>query len=96
MQTKNVPTQEEWESGLWTPAPYRVVCRITPTAKNHISRPMLTGVGAAHTLEEAQQLIVDDRAAMGDTFGGLIEALGTSGRDYRIFRAAGWEDVTPA
>lgn len=91
MQTKNVPTAEEWESGEWTPAPYRVVCRITPTGRNHISKPMLTTIGGAHSLEEAQQLITDDRAALGETCGGLIEGLGTSGRDYRIFRATGWE-----
>lgn len=51
-------------------------------------------VGAAKTIEGAQQLIADDRKAMGDTYGGLIPAVSTKGRTYRVFQSKGWDEVS--
>lgn len=74
------------------PAPFRVIKHIKPTKRNQISKTIIVGIGNAHTIEAAQKIIDDDREAMGNTFGGLIEAPGSDGAVYRIFRAE-WSAV---
>ena len=46
----------------------------------------------ANTIEEARRIIVEDRAAMSNTFNGFIEP-NTGTRTYRIFRAV-WSEIT--
>lgn len=92
-QAWNVPTLEEFSSGEWKPARYRVLCYVTPTKKNHISKPLIIKVGDAKTIMDAEALIAKDRASMNETFGGLLDAPGSSGRHYEIFEAVDWKKL---
>jgi hypothetical protein len=79
----------------FVPAPYVVYVTVAPTKRNGITKPHTARVGAAGSIKEAQELIADDKKAMGETFGGLIEAPGTTGRAYSIFKA-NWQAVALA
>ena len=77
------------------PMPYVVYCD-TGHILQHGERKgevFVTRVGPARTIEDAKALIIKDRAAMGETFGGLIAPTDVSKRTYGIFRALGWEEV---
>jgi hypothetical protein len=50
-------------------------------------------LGAAKDMEGVAKLIANDRQAMGDTFGGLIDAVSTKGRKYLVFKCDTWEAV---
>jgi hypothetical protein len=41
---------------------------------------------------EAKRLIASDKAAMGNTFGGLVDAVTTTDRTYRAFKAE-WTEI---
>lgn len=79
--------------GDWTPGSYRVFCYVEPTKKNRLDTPMLQNPGNAFTIEKARELIAEDKAAMSNTFGGLIDASPVEGRHYRIFHAEAWTAV---
>lgn len=50
---------------------------------------MISRIGMALDREGVRKLIADDKKAMGDTFGGLIDAVGTKGRSYFAFEVTG-------
>lgn len=62
-------------------------CGFKPTEK------MIGMVGRARSLEQAHKLIADDKKAMGETYGGLIEPVRLKQRTYSIQRSTGWEPV---
>ena len=74
------------------PPPIYVFVTVTPTPKNGLSKPFTSRVGTCHKPGDIAGLIAKDRRAMNDTFGGLIDAPGTSGRSYRAFRAE-WTEI---
>ena len=78
------------------PASFVVYVEIAPYPNCGFAGTFTSRVGPAKTLEEAHRKIADDRKAMGDTMGGLIDPVSTKGRTYRIFKSLGWEEVTPA
>jgi hypothetical protein len=63
-------------------------CGFKPTEK------MIGRVGGAHTREAAEKLIANDKKAMGETYGGLIEPVRLKGRTYLIHKCGGWEVVS--
>ena len=74
------------------PPPYQVYVTFTGNAgwtdKDPLKPVRLTSrIGAAHDLNKVQEIIKQDRKAMGETYGGLIEATSTKGRVYRVFKA---------
>ena len=75
------------------PGEWVVFVEIYPTARNGVDTPFISRVGNYRTEEGARQGIANDLKAMTNTFGGLIDAPGTSGRTYRIFRSTGWEEI---
>jgi hypothetical protein len=53
----------------------------------------ITGrVGTCQHEKDIPALIADDRKAMGESFGGLIEPVSMEGRSYRAFRAE-WTEL---
>lgn len=75
------------------PRPILVTVSIVPNKKNGLMKPIDGArVGGCNTLEEARALIAKDRREMNDTLGGLIDAPGTAGRTYQVFRAE-WTEV---
>jgi hypothetical protein len=86
-------SQYESAAKSWAgPAPIHVFVTIAPNAKRG-TRDYYTGrVGTCRTPDEVPAMIAEDLAAMGYTFGGLIEAEPTGGRTYRAFRAR-WEEL---
>ncbi len=77
------------------PAPYAVYVEVAQYPDCGFTGTYTSRLGPAKSLEDAQRKIADDRKAMGDTMGGLIEPVNTKGRTYRIFKSAGWEEVRP-
>lgn len=75
------------------PAPLVVYCTVAPTERNRLEAPYTHRVGPAFTLEGAKKVIADDKEAMRNTLGGLIDAPGAGGRTYRVFEAK-WTEVT--
>jgi len=78
---------------VFTPAIYSVFVEVAhyPNCGFKPTEKMIGRLGAAKSIEGANKLIVDDRKAMGETYGGLIEPTRTKGRTYHIFKSAGWE-----
>lgn len=74
------------------PSPIWVFVTVTPNDRNGLKKEFTARVGAAKTEPEALKLIVDDLAAMNDTFGGLVEPVSKKGRKYRAFRAE-WTEI---
>lgn len=74
------------------PAAYVVYVTVVPTAKNGLREPYTFRVGPAQDLAGVSKVIADDKHAMRNTLGGLIEAGDISGRSYRAFKAV-WEEV---
>lgn len=58
------------------------------TTEKYISR-----LGPAASMAGVEKLIADDRKAMGETYGGLIEPTRLKGRTYKIFEST-WQEVT--
>lgn len=56
-------------------------CGFRPTEK------YLARLGPADTKAGVEKLIADDKKAMGETYGGLIEPTRTKGRTYLVFEA---------
>lgn len=75
-----------------TPRPYLVMVTVTPNGKNGIREPFTARVGFADDPKNCARLVREDLAAMGQTFGGLIEPTDTGGRTYRAFKAE-WTEV---
>lgn len=75
------------------PAPYAVYVEVSPYPNCGFTGTFTSRISAARTLEEARAKIADDRKAMGESLGGLIEPVGTKNRTYRIFKSLGWEEV---
>jgi hypothetical protein len=80
------------ESTMKQPRKYHVFVTVAPTKKNGMSKPFTGRVGSADTIEEARKLIDEDRRAMNNTYGGLIDAPGSRGREYQVFEAA-WTEI---
>jgi hypothetical protein len=74
------------------PAPIAVYCTVQPTAANGLTTADTHRVKACNDESEIAAIIEEDRRAMCDTFGGLIDAPGASGRTYRAFRAV-WTEL---
>jgi hypothetical protein len=89
-------SQYEGAAKSWAgPSLIHVFVTIAPSAKRGL-RDYHTGrVGSCRTPEEVPALIAKDMAAMGYTFGGLIEPSDSGGRTYRAFRAR-WEELDVA
>lgn len=75
------------------PAPYAVYVEVAPYPNCGFTGTYTSRIGPAKDLDEARRKIADDRKAMGDTMGGLIDPVSTKGRTYRVFKAAAWEEV---
>lgn len=71
------------------PAPFHVYC---DTGTNFNGKPNIARLGAARDADGIRKLIENDKAAMGNTFGGLIAPVSIKGRTYGAFRAT-WEEV---
>jgi hypothetical protein len=87
-----IETGEEMDKTFTGPPPIYVFVTMTPNKRNGLSKTHTSRIGTCHNPEEIAGLIAEDRKAMGDTFGGLIDAPGTSGRSYRAFRAE-WTEI---
>jgi hypothetical protein len=83
---------ETMERTMKEPKRYHVYVTVTPTKQNGLTEPYIGRVGPADTIDDALDLIKKDRLAMQDTFGGLIDAPGDSGRKYQIFEAT-WREI---
>lgn len=75
------------------PSSYAVFCTVHPNKRNGITEKFTHRVGPAASIEDAREKIANDRKAMRNTFGGLIDAPGDSGRVYQVFKAE-WTEVT--
>lgn len=75
------------------PGNYAVFVTVKPNKRNGITREFTARVGAYQTETLARAAIVKDREAMCNTFGGLIDAPGNTGRSYRIFKSNGWTEL---
>lgn len=74
------------------PQPIHVYVTIRPTKSNGLTAPFTGRVGFCHSTEEAKRLIAADKAAMGNTFGGLVDPVSTNDRTYRAFKAE-WTEI---
>lgn len=74
------------------PKPYVVYVRVAPYPNCGFKDEFVGRVGPAENLKEARSMILEDRRAMGDTYGGLIDAPGTKGRTYEVWEAS-WKKV---
>lgn len=74
------------------PAEYAVYVEIAPYPNCGFTGLYTSRVGPAKDKADALRKIANDRKAMGDTMGGLIEPVSTKGRKYRIFKAV-WEEI---
>jgi hypothetical protein len=79
---------EEKTMTFKTPRPIAIF--VTIVAKG--SPPYTARIATADNESDIPRLIAEDKRAMGDTFGGLIEAASTKGRSYRAFRAV-WTEI---
>lgn len=77
---------------LTLPPPYYVFVEISPTKKNGLRELYVGRIGTAHDAAGIRKVIADDRRAMGQTFGGLIDPVSLEGRHYRAFRAE-WTEL---
>jgi hypothetical protein len=75
------------------PKPYVVYVEISPYPNCGFTDAFTSRIGPAGDLAEVRKLIADDKRAMGDTMGGLIEPVSVRGRKYRVFKATAWEEV---
>lgn len=57
------------------------------------TKPFIGRLGPADNLTTVGKLIQEDKRAMSDTLGGLIDAPGSRHRTYRVFEAV-WKEVT--
>lgn len=76
----------------FNPKPYVVYVRIAEYPNCGFKGEFISRVGPADSVEDAKKKIAEDRRAMGDTMGGLIEAVSTKGRTYEVWKAT-WEKV---
>lgn len=74
------------------PAPFLILCDVEPTKRNGLSKPFSHIVGFCRERSQIETRIAEDLKAMGETYGGLIEAAGTKGRTYRVYEAT-WQEV---
>lgn len=74
------------------PADYAVYVEVSPYPGCGFTEPFTARIGPAKDKADAIKKIAEDRRAMGDTFGGLIDPVSTRGRKYRVFKAA-WEEI---
>jgi hypothetical protein len=74
------------------PSPIHVYVTIKPTKTNGLKEPYTGRVGLCNDMVEAKRLIASDKAAMGNTFGGLVDAVTTTDRTYRAFKAE-WTEI---
>jgi hypothetical protein len=74
------------------PKPYMIYVTIKPTKRNMLKQTFTQRVRAADSIEDAKQAITDDKRSMNESWGNLIEAPGSEGRTYHIFKA-NWEAV---
>jgi len=74
------------------PKAIAVFVTVHPNKRNGVTKKFSARVASCDTVDQARALIADDRRAMGDTFGGLIDAPGSAGREYHIFRAE-WTEI---
>ena len=81
-----------WRTKVKAPRKYLVVVTVTPTKRNGLSKPFTSRVCAANTIDEALAGIRQDRISVCDTYNGLIDAPGNSGREYQIFEAT-WQEI---
>ena len=77
----------------WKPPTFTVYCTVAPTKRNSLDKPHTHRVGTTHDAKLIPGMIAEDRRAMCDTFGGLIDAPGASGRTYKAFKAE-WTEVS--
>ena len=84
----NPTTWEEFN----TPAAYAVFVWIPANPKNGRDKPMIARVGNARTLGGTEKLIREDLASCRETFGGMFSAVGTRGREYKVFKGE-WAEI---
>jgi hypothetical protein len=75
------------------PAPFVVYVEVSPYPNCGVTGTFTSRIGPAKDMADARRKIADDRPAMGDTMGGLIESVSTKGRRDRIFKSLGWEKI---
>jgi len=74
------------------PSPIYVFVTMMPTKKNGLREEYTSRVGTCREASEIAGVIAKDRAAMRNTFGGLIDPGNSSGRSYRAFKAE-WTEL---
>ena len=83
------------KTDTFNPALYAVFVEIA-YYKNCGFKPhekMIGRLGAAKDMDGVNKRIADDRKAMGETYGGLIEPTRLKGRTYLVFKCDTWEKI---